>query len=222
MNTRFRSTGGTGISATQSESVPLRKQTGLIHIAVTGTLVWAFSTTPCGFPMAHEKSHAEKNRSREQRMTTKTKINRVLEVREEPGKHRMSVVTDRSGTLWLDSSTLQKASLECVLGSRDKKRPVVIESDAKTGQVLRANYPLIDVIFFLSGVEDDKEIVRVTALKRPTQLVLRKDHPEFRELYAKLAEAFAERGKGRMAALAIPPGGDSIVDVELQPPDTHR
>lgn len=59
-------------------------------------------------------------------------------------------------------------------------------------------------------------------MERPTALALRKDNPEFRELYSILAETFAKHRERWKAALAVPRGSQSIVDAVLIPPDGRR
>ena len=151
-------------------------------------------------------------------MPKKLKVNQIIELQKDEGRHRLLVTTDRSGSLWMDTSTVDTYSQKTIVAAKDDKSPVVLKFDTENAEITRAFIPIIDPIVFLSGPDEDTEVVRVTAMKRPTLLVLRKDNPEFKTLYATLAKAFAQHREGWEAAIAEPPGSQSIVDVMLVPP----
>jgi hypothetical protein len=156
--------------------------------------------------------------SKELRVPKKLKVNHVTGLQGDEARQRIVVTTDRSGSLWLDTSTLDRYSQTKIAAARADKGPIVLEFDAQNGEIKGAFMPIIDPIVYLSGPDEDREVVRVTAMKRPTQLVLHKDNPEFETLYSILAKAFAQHRDGWEAAIAVPRGSESIADVILVPP----
>jgi len=145
-------------------------------------------------------------------------LNRIIGLHKDQEHRRIEVTADRSGRLWLDSSTLDRYSLKIISAAESEKGLIVLEFDPDNREITDAFIPIVDAIVFLSRPEKDTEAVSVTAMKRPTGLFLRKDNPEFNTLYSILAKAFAQHREGWRAALAVPVGSQAIADVVLIPP----
>jgi hypothetical protein len=148
--------------------------------------------------------------------TREMRVNRVLDIRQDPERHAIQISTDRSGQLWVDIAQFAKDDLQLLATSLTQKRPIVIEFDSQTKQIVWVNYAKVDTIVLLGDKRESEGKVRVHALMRPSPLSLRKDDPRFEELYDLLAEALGLEKKVKVA-LAI--DGDYIVDVVLiEPP----
>lgn len=151
-------------------------------------------------------------------MATEIRINLVTAIQHDPDDDVYEVTTVPSGDLWLDAEDLDQ-DLFVILGEAlAEKSVLVIAFDPETGEIENAYPPITDVILTLFEPEDDKEIVRVHAMKRPSLCLLRKDHPRFAELYGLLRQAHEGREEGKVAILAVPPGDEDIHDVLLEPP----
>jgi len=145
------------------------------------------------------------------------RINLVIGIRQDSVANRINVTTDRANELWLDAKTLDEDDLDFLQSALSEKEQVVIEFNSNTKEIQLAYYPITDVIFVLSEHQEEN-MVQVHALKRPTLCFLRKEHPRFNELYARLSQANVNQRKGVTAALAIPPGSQYIEDVLVLEP----
>lgn len=166
-----------------------------------------------GVPLKDPIAAAEEEHGKERRMAKMLKVVQVVQLQNGPVSGRLSVGTDRFGVLWLALATFTARDLDCIRTSWAASRLVVVEFDDQTQELVQAYFPTTEPIAYVSAVDENNDVVRVTALKRPTPLVLRKDHPQFNDLYLKLATVRAGMGRGEKAALAISPGGNTIMDV---------
>ncbi len=147
------------------------------------------------------------------------KINLVLGIRKDPVANRINIITDRANELWLDAKK-RKSDKDEIKFSREikflqislsKKKPIVIIFNSNTKEIKFAYFSTTDRIVGVSDLKDNRVLVH--AMKRPTYCFLKKDHPRFNELYAKVHQAYVNQNKGVIAALGILPGGSYIEDV---------
>lgn len=140
-------------------------------------------------------------------MGPKIELNYVVSVRDDAASGKVQVTLDRSGTLWLTDRELAD---ELATSLKDGEL-VAVEYVDQAKQIREVFPPVVDRIVALSEAGPE-EPVEVQAMKRPSLLELRRDHPRFDELYEFLKECHRDKAE---TALAVFPGSRPIQDARL-------
>jgi len=161
-------------------------------------------------------------------MNIETKINRIIEWREQDGS--VQIVAKPSGLFVTNSKRVDPEFWDNVKGEKvnhelmdvatmesafHEKKHVVIKFNLENRTIESTYYPIVDNISVLGDIEEGADKIMVHALKRPSLYYLKKSHKNFNYIYSVLSEANKSLKTGVKAAIAVPPGEYFIEDAVI-------
>jgi hypothetical protein len=134
-------------------------------------------------------------------------LNLVLSVEQNRGSTRFEVSTDSSGRIW----TANREHAIKLKKLANQHTLTAIAVDPSDRHIIAFVFPMEDQILSVAEPGNDPAVA-VQAMRSPTILALRTDHPRFRALYDLLNRAMRTRTE---TALAVFPGTGEIEDARL-------
>ncbi|MER2520721.1 MAG: hypothetical protein ABTQ34_08555 [Bdellovibrionales bacterium] len=131
---------------------------------------------------------------------------------------RILIETTAVGTLWVKSGRggagANEAIIQPLRDAQASSEPVAVGFSAMTREISKVYAPVLDTIRDVAPGEGSGKNLFVQGVKMATPVILSASHPRFAELRDRLEAA---KRDGDSVALAVPAGGQEVVDVVVMP-----